>query len=639
MSQQEYRIVTLNVNGLQNPIKRGKLISKMKREHQHIIFWQETHMAKTEHEKFKKMGFKNTFYSSYTGGHTRGVAILIANKIDFRLSKQIIDKEGRFVLVRGTLDSIEVTLLNVYRPPGQNRTLINRIFDLIAAEVSGVLICGGDWNAQLHPTLDSSNPTKKINSESLYIKKMIKRIGLIDVWRDLHPSAKQFTFFSHPHAVYSRIDYFFIFRADRHRVLDCSIGVRDVSDHSGVYLKLHLEVQPKNTIWRLNTTLLNDNQFEEFIKKETKDYAEFNSDTEVSPSILWDAAKAVLRGKIIMWTSQKKKEKLKQLTDLTNKLDTLEQKHIETNDPAILEQISVVKSELNKKLDDKVELKLKYIKQTYFENGPRAKKILAWRLRKQQSERAIYKIKNPITNQMCLKPEEIQKSFEIYYTNLYSQPKLAELPTVKHFLDSLDLPSIGIEQNKRLTTDMTRAEVDKAISKLKTSKAPGGDGLPAEWYKTFRDSLTPLLLECFNYVLKGGEIPPSWKQAIISVIPKPGKDKTDCGSYRPVSVLNTDYKIFTSILVSRLENIVPDLIDTDQTGFVKNRRTQDNVRRAVHLMDIMSRSNTKSLAISFDAEKAFDSVRWEFLYLVLQRFSFNDTRCLISIYNSPVALI
>lgn len=78
----------------------------------------------------------------------------IANKVDFQLSKQIVDKEGHFVLVKGTLDSKELTLLNVYRPPGQDSTLINRIFDLIATEVSGVLICGGDWNVQLHPTLD-----------------------------------------------------------------------------------------------------------------------------------------------------------------------------------------------------------------------------------------------------------------------------------------------------------------------------------------------------------------------------------------------------------------------------------------------------------------------------------------------------
>lgn len=70
--------------------------------------------------------------------------------------------------------------------------------------------------------------------------------------------------------------------------------------------------------------MLNDNQFEDFIKKEIKEYMEFNSNTEVSPSILWDAGKAVLRGKIIMWSSQKKAEKLKRISDLTNKLDLLE---------------------------------------------------------------------------------------------------------------------------------------------------------------------------------------------------------------------------------------------------------------------------------------------------------------------------
>ena len=80
MLNQEYKVITLNVNGLQNPIKRNKLITKMKREKQHIIFWQETHLCDKEHEKLKLLGFKNTYYSSYKRGRTRGVAILISNR-------------------------------------------------------------------------------------------------------------------------------------------------------------------------------------------------------------------------------------------------------------------------------------------------------------------------------------------------------------------------------------------------------------------------------------------------------------------------------------------------------------------------------------------------------------------------------
>lgn len=120
----------------------------------------------------------------------------------------------------------------------------------------------------------------------------------------------------------------------------------------------------------------------------------------------------------------------------------------------------------------------------------------------------------------------------------------------------------------------------------------------------------------FNYVLEGGEIPKSWNQALISVIPKPGKDVSECSSYRPVSVLNIDYRIFTTILAKRLENIIPELIDTDQTGFVKNRQTHDNIRRAFKLVNHMKYKET--VVLSLDAEKAFDSVRWEFLYSVLK---------------------
>lgn len=162
MSQQEYRIISLNVNGLQNPIKRSKLITKMKRENQHI-FWQETHLEQSEHEKLKRLGFRNTFYSSYTKGHARGVAILISNKVTFQVSSQIADKEGRYILVKGILDSKEVTLFNVYRPPGQDKLLIKKIFELITSEVSGTLICGGDWNIQTSfPRLFKSNKKDKL---------------------------------------------------------------------------------------------------------------------------------------------------------------------------------------------------------------------------------------------------------------------------------------------------------------------------------------------------------------------------------------------------------------------------------------------------------------------------------------------
>ena len=171
--------------------------------------------------------------------------------------------------------------------------------------------------------------------------------------------------------------------------------------------------------------------------------------------------------------------------------------------------------------------------------------MLAWKLRKQLDERSIFKIRDPDSNRMCYKPEDIQQSFEKYYKELYSKPEASEPSVIKSFLASLDLPTVGLEQNKLITQEITKTELDNAISRLKINKVPGGDGFPAKWYRSFKDLLSPVLLKCFNYVLKGGETPSSWNQAIISVIPKVGKERTECSSYRPISVLNIDYRLYT----------------------------------------------------------------------------------------------
>lgn len=81
-----------------------------------------------------------------------------------------------------------------------------------------------------------------------------------------------------------------------------------------------------------------------------------------------------------------------------------------------------------------------------------------------------------------------------------------------------------------------------------------------------------------------------------------------------------DYRLYASILAKWLEDIIPDLIDTSQTRFVNYRQTQDNVRRVLYLVDHIKNSNTESVVISLDAEEAFDSVHWEYLYLTLKRY-------------------
>lgn len=246
-----------------------------------------------------------------------------------------------------------------------------------------------------------------------------------------------------------------MFSKDLHRIRECRIGQRDLSDHSGLYLKLHLDNSPKKTVWRLNTGMLNSATFRATMAEELKTFLEHNDNGEVSPAILWDTAKAFLRGRIIAQSAFLKKLKAKKLLDLEVKLRDLERLHGSTKDPSALLQVRSVKQEIDQIHSEEVEKKLRFMKQRYYEAGPKEAKLLAWRLHKQQAESTIYKIKDPITNKTTTKLEGIQKSFEKYYKSLYTQPEKASEQNIEQFLNS-----------STMTNSLLKSQVRKLINQF-----------------------------------------------------------------------------------------------------------------------------------------------------------------------------
>ena len=157
-------------------------------------------------------------------------------------------------------------------------------------------------------------------------------MDLIDIYRTFHPKTREYTFFSSAHGTFCRIHHIFGHKSSLGKLKKIEIVSSIFSDHNAMRLDINYRkksVRNTNT-WRLNNTLLNNQEITEEIKQEIKKYLETNDNENTTTQNLWDAAKAVLRGKFIAIQSYLKKQETSQINNLTLHLKQLEKEEQKT---------------------------------------------------------------------------------------------------------------------------------------------------------------------------------------------------------------------------------------------------------------------------------------------------------------------
>ena len=154
---------------------------------------------------------------------------------------------------------------------------------------------------------------------------MIDEMDLFDIFRTFHPNAEEYTFFSSAHGTFSRIDHILGHKSNFSKFKKIEIISSIFSNHNAMQLDVnHKKKTVRNTnMWRLNNTFLNNQQVTEEIKREIKKFLETNDNENMTTQNLWDAAKAVLRGKFIATQSYLKKQEKHQIDNLTLHLKQL----------------------------------------------------------------------------------------------------------------------------------------------------------------------------------------------------------------------------------------------------------------------------------------------------------------------------
>ena len=167
-------------------------------------------------------------------------------------------------------------------------------------------------------------------------------------------------------------------------------------------------------------------------------------------------------------------------------------------------------------------------------------------------------------------------------------------------------------------------ELDMAIKQFKNEKSPGSDGLTIEFFKTFWSKLKKPLLESINYSLQNQLLSKTQREGIITLIPKKDKPREKIQNWRPITLLNLDYKILSKILANRLKEVLPYLINEDQVGFIKGRYIGYNIRKLEECIEYLDNTKNSGIIINIDFEKAFDGLNWELIYTVLNCLNFGQ---------------
>ena len=269
------------------------------------------------------------------------------------------------------------------------------------------------------------------------------------------------------------------------------------TDHSLITLSLSLHSNPRgNGFWKLNTSLLADNNFIETIKIAIQETAnEYKDDKLVNPLLLWDMIKLKVREKSITYSAPIKKAKVKKEEELEKRLD-----NTCSNDPPVsqnvTERIKILKEELEKIIEYRTKGAILRSKSRWCDEGEKNTEYFLNLEKRHFKQGTISQLKLS-DGVFVISDKDILSECESFYKDLYAS-KIDNFVNFDFFQQANETV-LTPDELQVCDGLLTKTECEEALKCMNADKTPGTDGLPVEFYKAFWDDISTHVLSVLNF--------------------------------------------------------------------------------------------------------------------------------------------
>lgn len=567
------------------------------------------------------------FMSKAPSSSSAGVLTLIFNPDVQILAVHADQQNGGWLRTDLRIQDTLFTLLNVYFPPSSTKktAAIQAVKDILDLAPLHALILMGDVNFVNSP-LDKSGGAQ-LSDYRFYAKFcscVAEPFGLVDAFRQMHPDAQVFSHAQKANTpsqiIRTRIDQCFVASHMLEWILDTNyIYTPALSDHDAMVLTFTtVPLSRRTSLTSIPPFLF---AIQPYAGRITEDVHSLASrlPSDCTPEV-WDQFTIDCFNacsKQLLAYRHDKDAALSSAIHALRNADRLANASPSEAHISHLFQARATLAQVQATFFDEQYWRRKY---AWIDRSEIPSPALSSRLRDfKHSPTIITELRD--SEGVYTSPSAIAQHAEHYYANLYAH-KLCSATRRRKVIRALRKKFVKLRDAVR-APNLTLDDCTNALMQLPKGKCPGASGLPAEFFQLVWLHVKDAYWHMVSAAFQSGQLPTTFLHAVIILIHKKGP-KTTLDNYRPITLLNADYKILAKALAIKMQPILQRVVDDDQTGFVKGRYIKDNVMLTSLLADRQILTGNSAIFGFCDFHKAYDSVDRHFLRKVLQEMGMPD---------------